>query len=371
MATVNELLLDAALSHEIDLGQYSAGVARRLISILNRTDSSLAAQLATALEGLSVTSFTVQRLDSLLASVRRLNLQAYRQIERALTEELQRFAVVEAAYHERLWTRAIPGEIQVRYRVASITADQVYAAAMSRPFQGRLLRDWAIKLPEDKLAYVRNAVRQGYVEGQTVADIVRGIRGTRAAGYADGKLMRPRRELETVVRAAVQHTAATARDEFQEANVDLLAAVVWSSTLDTRTSETCIVRDGKKYTAVAHKPIGHKIPWGAGPGKIHWNCRSSSQPVTKSWRELGFDIAELSPGTRASMDGQVPAEIKYREWLLRQSAYRQDQVLGPVRGKLLREGKLPIDEMYTPRGQWLSLEQLRSRHEDEFKRAGV
>lgn len=370
-STVNELLMDAAISHAIDISQYAAGVARRLIAILNRTDAALATSLAQALDRLPAESFTVERLEGLLVAVRSLNLQAYRQIELQLTQELRRFAEVEAQYQGELLTRTVPTEIQARYRVATITTDQVYAAAMSRPFQGRLLSSWASKMAEDKMAYVRDAVRTGYLRGQTVDEIVRGIRGTRAKKYTDGVLQRPRRELQAVVDTAVKHTAAIARDEFQEANEDLLAAVAWSSTLDNKTSETCRIRDGLKYSAKGHKPIGHRIPWGAGPGRIHFRCRSSSLPITKSWRELGFDFGELTPATRASMDGQVPADLTYREWLLRQPAYRQDEVLGPVRGRLVRAGGLELDDMYTPRGQWLTLEQLQERHAAAFKRAGV
>jgi hypothetical protein len=56
--------------------------------------------------------------------------------------------------------------------------------------------------------------------------------------------------------------------------------------------------------------------------------------VVKSWKELGIDIAEMDASTRASMDGQVPEDTKYGDWLKRQSKARQDEVLGPVRAKL-------------------------------------
>ena len=80
---------------------------------------------------------------------------------------------------------------------------------------------------------------------------------------------------------------------------------------------------------------------------------------------------ELDPGTRASMDGQVAAETAYGEWLKKQSAARQDQVLGPVRGKLLRDGGLTVDRFANDKGVWLSIEQLRERDAAAFRRAGV
>jgi hypothetical protein len=94
-------------------------------------------------------------------------------------------------------------------------------------------------------------------------------------------------------------------------------------------------------------------------------------PVTKSWRDLGFDIDEMAPGTRASMDGQVPEETTYSEWLMRQSAARQDDVLGPTRGKLLRQGGLTIDKFVNDKGRTLTLKQLRQRAPKAFEAAGL
>ena len=91
------------------------------------------------------------------------------------------------------------------------------------------------------------------------------------------------------------------------------------------------------------------------------NCRSTSVPVTRSWKDLGIDMPEFSPATRASMDGQVPADLTYGEWLQRQSAARQDEILGPVRGRMMRSGALPWDQMFDRRGRWLTLAQLQAR----------
>lgn len=135
-------------------------------------------------------------------------------------------------------------------------------------------------------------------------------------------------------------------------------------------SSDCMLRDGKRYTR-DHKPIGHKLPWGAGPGRFHWQCRSTSVVITKSWRELGIDMDEMEPGTRASMDGQVPEQTTYADWIKRQSAARQDDILGPVRGKLLRDGGLTLDRFADDRGRWLTLDQLRERDSAAFRRAGV
>lgn len=368
MATVNEILFDELTAHSVDLQQYSEGVVRRMIALLNRTDADLAAELAAALERLPADSFTVERLERLLGSVKELNAAAYASVTEALQGELLELAAYEAGYQATLYQSAIPAAVQVRYSIASVSPNQVYSAAMSRPFQGRLLKDWASNIEAGRMTKIRDAIRIGYVEGKTASEIVRGIRGTKAAGFADGLLQRPRRDLMAVVQTAISHTAQVAREQFNEANSDLIKAEVWRSTLDTKTSEPCRIRDGLKYEAQTHKPIGHKVPWLQGPGRIHWNCRSTSTPVTKSWRELGIPIDEISPSERASMDGRVPAETTFASWLQRQSAARQDQVLGPERGRLIREGGLELPNLYSPNGRYLTLEQLRERDAAAFAR---
>lgn len=368
MATVNETLADEAVAHAVDLAQYSQGVLQRMVALLNRVDVDLAAELAAALERLPAESFTVERLDLLLQSVRDLNAQAYAAVSQALGDELQALAEYESGYQLQLFEGIIPAPVQVRFPIAAVSPAQVYAAALSRPFQGRLLRDWASNIEAGRMEKIREAVRAGYVEGETASQIVRRIRGSRAEQYADGILQRPRRDLMAVVQTAVAHTAAVAREQFVSANQDIIKAVRWVSTLDTRTSAPCRLRDGLRYEADTHKPIGHKIPWLAGPGRLHFNCRSTEAPVTKSWRELGIPLDEMSPGERASMDGQVPADTTYSQWLIRQNAARQDQVLGPERGRLLRDGGLKLEDFYTATGKWLSIEQLKQRDAEAFAR---
>jgi hypothetical protein len=359
MATTNSRLRDRQLDHAVSVRQYGEGVLRRMIAVLNRSDARLMAQLTEALMRLDRTAFTVERLEGMLAAVRATNAAAYREVFERFERELRDLAEVEASAQAATVRGSMPASVASRVSIAPVAVEQVYAAAMARPFQGRLLRGWAANLEQGRLTQVSNAVRAGVVEGRTTAEIIRAIRGTREAGYADGLLNRPRRELATIVQTAVSHTAQIARREFYNANTDLVAAVQWVSTLDNRTTPECAIRDGLQYTTEG-EPIGHSVPWLDGPGRLHFNCRSVDVPVLKSWRELGIDANELPAGTRASMDGQVPAETTYGDWLLRQSAARQDEILGPTRGAMLREGRT-LPEFYDGKGRPLTLDELRKR----------
>jgi hypothetical protein len=98
-----------------------------------------------------------------------------------------------------------------------------------------------------------------------------------------------------------------------------------------------------------------------------------SVPVLKSWKELGsvVDIPEFKPATRASMDGQVPADLSYADWIKQQPFARQVEVLGETRARLLRDGGADLGDFYGAKGRYLSLAEMRERYAEMFKKAGL
>lgn len=354
--TVNNQLLSAQVNHNIDLQVYGNGVVNRIIAILNRVDGDLVTQLIIKLETLPPNSFTVERLDALLASTRALNAQAYAEVSNELNKELKSLIEYEAGYQYSLFDNTVP----VNISFASVNIEQAYAAALARPFQGRLLKEWLQGLEADKAAKIRDAVRIGYVENETLSQITQRIRGTRALNYKDGLLEINRNNAETVVRTALNHYANFAKESFYEANTSVIKGLRWTSTLDARTSSICQSRDGKIY------------PIDSGPRPpAHMNCRSIMVAITKSWAELGIDAQELPSSTRSSMDGQVPDSLTYQTWLEKQSHSRQNEILGVTKAKLFRDGGLSVDRFVNNKGHTYSLDELRKRDALAFERAGL
>ena len=370
MATANEQLRDESIAHAIWVSRYSTGVASRMVNILNESDAEIAARLLVAMDGLDANSFTVTRLEALLGSVRDANAQAIGAMTSDLSDELFRFAQQESGYQLGLFDHVIPTFVTDTHPLIGISPDVVYAAAMARPFQGRLLSEWASNLESDRLTRISNTVRQGFLLGDTVEQIARKVRGHANRGYQDGTLLVSRSNAASIAKTAVGHLAATARSEFSNANDDIIKGKQWLSTLDNHTTRLCQVRDRLKYT-LDGKPIGHKIPYLQGPGKIHFCCRSTETYILKSSEELGIDVREMPAGTRASMDGQVAGDTTYSEWFERQSYSRQKQIVGETRARLMRDGGMKYDEFYTDKGEWLTLAQLRGRDEQAFSTAGI
>lgn len=345
MASVNETILDASTLHAVRLERYKNNIVRRMIAVLNRTDVDLLAQLNNALEKLEGSEFNIKRIDNVLKSVRQLNAEAYATINTELASELKDLTEYEIKFQQDLFVKTIPVEIAFE----SVVASQVYAASMARPFQGKLLREWLSGLEADKAIKIRDAVRIGVIEGQTINEIVRRIRGTRALGYTDGLMEINRRNAQALVRTAVAHTTNFARESVMKANEDILKGEQYVSVLDSRTTPLCQSLDGKIY------PVGE----GAIP-PMHIGCRSTRVAIVKSWRELGLDVDEVPVSTRASMNGQVPADQTYGQWLKKQPIEIQNEVLGIERAKIYRANELPIDRFVNDAGEYYTLDQLKA-----------
>lgn len=269
MATVNEQLRDESIAHAIWIARYSTGVASRMVKLLNESDAELTARLLVAMDGIEPNSFTVTRLEALLASVRDINRTAINGMFSSLSTELNDLAQHEAGYQLSLFDALLPEFVTDVHPLVGISPDAVYAAAMAQPFQGRLLSEWASNLEADRLNRINNTVRQGFLLGDTTEQIARNVRGHANRGYQDGALQMSRANAASIAKTAVGHLAATARNSFASANDDLMKGKQWLSTLDNRTTHICSIRDRLKYT-LDNKPIGHKIPYLQGPGKIHF-----------------------------------------------------------------------------------------------------
>jgi SPP1 gp7 family putative phage head morphogenesis protein len=366
MPSINRTIQSLLINHAVNARGYSANVLRRMIATLNRSDDAIFRELNRRLQYMDPDSFTIQRLDGMLDSVRQMNTAAYAEFDSGLRSSLRELSIFEVAFQTDMLAR-VSG---FAFPVAKVVPEQVYAASLARPFQGALLREWIAGQAEDKAQRIRRTIADGFVQNKTTDQIVRDIRGTQAKGFSDGVIEISRRDATAVVRTALSHTAAFAQQEVYDANDDLIKGYTWGATLDTRTTPQCQVRDGKEYNK-QFKPVGHSYPWGAGPGLLHWNCRSVRIPIIKSWRDLGIPIDEIEPSTRASMDGQVPAKTDYEEWLKDQSAERQDEVLGPTRAALFRDGNLSLADLYSANGEELTIEELRKKSAEAFKRAGL
>lgn len=329
MADPVERILDEAVRHRIALSRYSTATVRRVLAQLNRTDAELVQRILRAdNEGRDPA-----RLERVLDEVRALQADGWAVVRSRLTDDLDALAAAErdfAARMVRFGQRSAGASVS-----ASVpTSAQVVAAVNARPFAGRFLRDWITEAEAGAAKRVRETLRQGFIEGRSVADLVREIRGTKALQYRDGVLEISRRGAEAMVRTAMTHTSAVASRVTYEAMG--VARATFVAVLDSRTTLTCAGLNGKTF------PLD-RFPY---PPR-HPNCRSTMVP----------EVSGLPP---------VPVR-SYGEWLRSQPASVQDDILGRTRGKLFREGGLQVDRFTDSRGKVLTLDQLRRRDAGAFE----
>lgn len=321
------VLTDIAVQRQVLLERLKVAQVRKFTAVLTRLDTTIRERLTRG----NLTAFNRRRLEAQLAGMREALRGVYLEYAEQLNVDLRDIAIESSVFESATFRAYAPQGLDI----ATPAPNQVWAAATTNPLTmngangapllARFMEQWA----DGDSEMVTNIIRQGYLMGETTDQILGRIRGTAAARYMDGALAKSRSHAETVTRTAIQHVANTARAAAWEANADIIDEYQWVATLDSRTTPLCRDRDGQKF------------PVGAGPlPPAHPNCRSTTVAVIKG--DFGRFLDEESE--RASVNGPVPADETYYQWLARQSADFQDLALGPTRGKLFRDGGLSVEE---------------------------
>jgi SPP1 gp7 family putative phage head morphogenesis protein len=394
MPTANEAYFDAALRHQVGIRRFATGEVKMILRILQDADRELIRKLRVSLAKLKG-RYTQRRLESLLRDVKAARRELVVELRRRLRPDLLELAVDEVAFEQALIQAAVPWTVGF----AQVNLTQVRAAVTSKPFNGRFLRQWWQSLSTRDAANVEQAIRLGFAQGETTQQMVTRLAGTRREGFRDGILSITRRDAEGVVRTAVNHVSNAAREAVWEANPEMIAGLRWTATLDGRTTRICAARDGRVAPAEGREaPAGYPllVPPGARP-PAHFNCRSVMIAIldgegligrrpsvvdvrTAARRELDFrkiarqtgrPIREVRAEWAREAVGQVPSETTYNQWLQRQKASFQDEVLGRTRGKLFRKGDLDVQQFVDRFGNELTLEQLRATLPQAFELAGL
>jgi SPP1 gp7 family putative phage head morphogenesis protein len=336
MATPGQRLYDLDTRHQIGIARYSTATVRKMLALIGRTEADIVEQIEKlSWDDVTRNSSKADRLKRMLEAMKVTSREGALALGRELKKELQAFAGYEAEFQGKLLT-----EVDIGFS-ARPTSEQLNAAVNSRPFQGRLLREWVKDLDEASFRRLRDQIRIGYVEGESVANVVKRVRGTAALGFKDGVMEISRRGAEALVRTAITHTANAAKEEFFAANPSAIRGVRWSSVLDSRTTPVCRARDGKVY------------PVGEGPRPpAHIRCRSTTVAVLNG-------------------EPDAPETETYQGWLKRQPTTLQDDILGKAKGQLFRKGALDLDRFVDRSGKELTLEQLRRTEAAAFEKAGL
>lgn len=375
----NEEILDATIRHQIKVLRFSEGQAQQAASLLAASDLELVALLETGL-----TDTSRHRIEKLLRDVRSMRAATAEQVRQELQSDLSELAVMESDWETSMLTASSP--VPYTFHGASTAT---LKAVSSSPINGVPLEGWLSSMEANDISRIEQQINLGVLQGETISQMVGRIRGTKAAGYADGVLNTTRREAEMIARTATNHISNAARQSTWDANADIISGVRWVATLDGRTSSTCQGRDGEVF------------PIDKGPRPpAHPNCRSTIVPIlhgeeilgtratvtdtrTTSARETdfrreareaagdkwkGMSQEERTDAIRARRKawvaenvGSVSTATNYQTWLSGQSHQFQNEVLGPGKASLFRNGT-PLSKFIDETGKPYSLAQLKAEY---------
>ena len=326
--TANQKLFQEAVRHALALEGVKKAEVRRIVALLEKKmipdlRSQWDALKRVKVRGRTVNVRKLKSLQRFFASTDGIISGAFAATEKAHRSSLSALAISEAEFATAAMASAIPVGLAVEFAVPSVTLLRGIVGA--QPFEGQLLGEWYTGLSRKTQLGVRGAVEMGILQGESTRQMASRVFGQQ------GLLSTTMRQSESIVRTATNHVTTQAREISYRENNNLIQGVQYLATLDSRTTPVCRDLDGTVW------PIDD----GPRPPQ-HWACRSTTAPVLKSAEELGLDLDELPPGTRASMNGEVAETQNYGQWLREQPASIQIEALGPRDAGLFAAGRLQV-----------------------------
>jgi SPP1 gp7 family putative phage head morphogenesis protein len=355
MPSVNDKILDEIIGHSVDLHRLEASVKFRIRKELKKLEKGLVDELNNSNIWDAKRQQTRQkRLKALLKQTKETIESTYKAISK---EHLNTLTGV-ASLAERQAISSINNSINFELTSVSMSKQMLKAIASDTLFEGAPSKEWWARRSVAFQAKFADTVRQGMMRGDDTKTITRNLVGTAKNKFKDGALAPNYRSAEALVRTSIQSVANTARIETYQDNKDLIKGIQWSSTFDSRTTETCATLDGEQWNMDFEPLNGGPVYPGS---TAHWNCRSTTVAIIKSWEELGAKgkFKEIPKSTQASMDGQVSGKLTYEGWLKSKSKATQEDVLGVTKRKLWKEGKLGFSDLVSGSGSKpLTVEQI-------------
>ena len=244
MVNKNEEIFDKTLEQQLNTLRVDGGLRRRVLRDLRKLESEIAIKIA-EIAPENASRFKATRLRDLLREVRSLIDADFRKIEEELREQLTELASVEATRQTQILSTAFA----VGISTAAISTAKLNAIYRDALIEGAPSAEWWKRQSEQLKRSFEDQMRQGIILGDTNDQLVRRVRGTQAFGFTNGIMNTTRRNAEALVRSSVQSVANSARFESMELFQERFKSYKHVSTLDSKTSERCIVRDGKRWNA--------------------------------------------------------------------------------------------------------------------------
>jgi len=397
---------DLIIQHSAYLQRLAASHADEITKIIDSSSPELVSYLKKRLMRFGVAAAdkaTADKFAEIEKRVAKIRGAAINEAEAALVMESLKLGDHESSFAEGT-VRTLAETVAVK----TLSDKAIKNISDFGTFSGKTIQQWFSGFSDADTNRVMNAVRTGVVSGQTTDQIVRALTGTPETNYTDGVLNISRNDAKAIARTATNGVANSVRKEFYEANSDVIEYLVFTATLDGRTSLICANMDGTRWKVPDELDQVRYPP-------LHPNCRSTVVPdvgagllgerpaaaadftklaeerYNEKQIEKGNDKRwkDLSPVTRnryqyreqeeyekihgkGSAYTRVSADTTYKEWFSRQDEKFQKDILGPTRFGLYKNGEMPLDKFVDYNSnKSFNIEQLRQKDAEAFEKAGI
>lgn len=341
--TVNQQIADRLTERQLLAGRVENSLRREAWDQLRILED----EILSALKATDPTEFVLlsrrrREVETLMADeIDPLITARYARLAQLMDDAMGRLAVNEAGAVERIVNGVTeeqtigetPGDAALKRRVAS----GLFPTPTRPTDLSTTGSDWWQRQGESLSQRIGDQLNVSVSLEESLTEMTQRVRGTSDNAFRDGLMAKARDDAARLLTTQLTNALGEARAAVAERNAEGLV-VMHVSIRDNHTSTICIARDGKRYTADdAHTPLGHSIPYLSGV-PYHPNCRSSIVPVLE--------------------DGGAVAQESMTAWLRRRGPAVQDELLGPTRARLFREGKLSLTQLLSATGKPLTLEEL-------------
>lgn len=324
-------LYDTYVKHQINIGRFSNYEVRRLLDILDQANIQ-AKNILSKTNGIA----TKKRFELVSAAVKELSDLLNKKMYGTIEQDFKELAAVETRFVEKT------------LRGAGVTADfdlpapgQLWAAANYTGYADthETFKKYLDNMSENFYKTWSSNIKAGYAIGLTAQQINRQVLGS-LDDLEPGEMKTIRKSLAMNTRTMIAEMSTMARNETYRQNESLFSGYRYIGVLDDRQCVLCGSMDQRVFKTLDEMP---HLPQ-------HRGCRCLALPEVKGME--GYDEDD----TRAAMDGPEKASMSYADWLAKQDADIQKDILGKSRYELYKNG-LPITAFVSD-GRILTLKEL-------------
>jgi len=349
MPNFYDSFLDRLNEREMDLVRYDAFVRKGVLKELHALEKELEAQIFK----IDPTKPRAKkhrdaRVEKLLKATKGIIQGYYKDISVLSIHEMQDLSVAESAWILSATNAAATTQLLN----ASLTRGLLRRIGSNFLIDGKEFGDW---WKGDGAAYAdkfARAIRVGMLAGESVPEMVKRVRE-----FYPGR----RKAAEILVRTGVQSVSAETRRQTYFANQDVIYAIQQVSTLDRRTTPTCLAYDLATWSIPDMIPIdGNTLAYVGGVPRHGFGCRSSEIPKPRG--------SKLPPSVRVSRTEEgnierVSDKTTGPAWLRSKSKSAQDAQVGRGIAQLWRDGKITFQQMLNKQtGRPLSLAEIQKKY---------